>query len=175
MMDSIINRIAVIGILILCLIFTPVAAYAQSGKETHIGVKHPSLIKLLKTDSTMTPPPDSAGTSRHDNFLRNSGYGGPGTYLSTRSNLFFGYEKYQLTRFDRMLEGAQMGAKAGLLLSAVGTTAGMWDEKDSWYLVGALSALGVLLREVTSDETPEWRIRLQWEPERSRRERLPYE
>jgi hypothetical protein len=62
-----------------------------------------------------------------------------------------------------------------LLLSAVGTTTGIWDEKDSWYLVGALSALGVLLRGSMVDDEPEWRIRLHWEPERSYRERQPYE
>jgi hypothetical protein len=174
MIASDINRIAVIGLILQCLVLAADAPSAQTGEETKIGVKYPSLLRSMKNDTSAVAG-DTVGASQHDRFLRSSGFGGPGTYLSVRSNLFFGYEKYQLTHFDRMLEGAQMGAKVGLLLSAVGTTAGMWDEKDSWYLVGALSALGVLLREATADEAPEWRIRLRWEPERSYRGTQPNE
>ncbi|MFH1755568.1 MAG: hypothetical protein ABIA59_07670 [Candidatus Latescibacterota bacterium] len=157
---------------ILCWSFFCVNATAwpqapRSVDRSHIGVKHPPLLKMAKNDSCQSAKPDSAGSPLHESFLRSAGFNESGMAISSTASLFYRYEKYQLTRFDCVMEGAQAGAKIGLFLSAVGTTAGMWDEKSSWYLVGALSALGALLSGTTMDDEPQWRMRLHWEPDRS--------
>jgi len=174
MSASFTGRTAAIFLLLHC--FLPLAgmSYAQSGESDGIGVRNPSLLSVMNEDTTGVEAADSAAAYLQKHFLRNSA-AGPGAYLAMRADLFYGYERYRLTRVDRMMEGAQMGAKVGLLLSAVGTTAGLWDEKDSWYLVGALTALGVLLRGGVVDEDPEWRVRLKWEPDGRRGEVWPGE
>lgn len=172
---SIIKMFFIVNVALQCFIPFDCALSSQSDGQSRIGVKNPSLLKVMRSGSSTASKADSSKSSLHDNFLRSSGFGGPAACISMRSDLFFGYEKYRLTRVESMLEGAQMGAKIGLLMSAVGTTAGLWDEKDSWYLVGALSALGVLLRGTTMDDEPQWRIRLNWEPERSARGVRPLE
>jgi hypothetical protein len=170
-----IKMVIILSLLMQCSIAASEAQTQQSNKHSSIGVKNPSLLRVMKHDSSAVNKTDSTGSSLHENFLRSSGLAGPGTYITMRSDMFFGFEKYQPTHLEYMWEGAQIGAKVGLLMSAVGTTAGLWDEKDSWYLVGALTALGVLLRGSTMDEEPQWRVRLRWEPDRPGRGVEPFE
>jgi hypothetical protein len=161
--------VVISSIWMLCSVPSAKSHAQQSRDESRLGVKHPSLLREMKSDSTATGTADSTGSLAQVGFLRNTGFGVPGTYISMRKDLFFGYERYQVTRFDRMLEGAQLGAKVGLFMSAIGTTSGMWDEDNSWYLVGAMSALGALLLGMPQDDEPQWRVRLQWKPDRSPR------
>lgn len=172
---SMTKMVVLLGLLMQCPIAAVGAQTQQSGQSSNIGVKNPSLLRLMRSDSTAVAAEDSAGSSLHENFLRGGGPGGPGTYIAMRSDMFFGFEKYQPTQLECMWEGAQLGAKAGLFLGAAGATAGLWDEKDSWYLVGAFTALGMLLRGSTMDEEPQWRVRMRWEPDRPGRGVEPFE
>ena len=57
-----------------------------------------------------------------------------------------------------------MGMTMGMIAGAMGMTAGLWDEKSSWYIAGAMAALGAIWGHTKADD-PGWTVRVRWEPE----------
>jgi hypothetical protein len=51
-----------------------------------------------------------------------------------------------------------MGMTAGLFTGAMAGTFGMWDEKTSWYVAGAMGALGAILGGTYGAKDPGFRI-----------------
>lgn len=84
------------------------------------------------------------------------------TYLAVSADRFYGIERYELSRTQCALVGADTGLTLGLMAAALGMTAGLWDDETGWAIAGAAAVLGALRGASKSDE-PEFRIRLRWE------------
>jgi hypothetical protein len=84
--------------------------------------------------------------------------------LATYPMRLYGMEPYELSHVDAALEGIGPAMTMGLLLGAVGTTSGLWDEEGAWYLAGGAAAIGALLGVRKAATDPGWRIRYRWKP-----------
>lgn len=98
-------------------------------------------------------------------FQRNAVQPHPDAFLSLTAGRLCGIRRYELSRIDCALQGGEIGATMGLFLGAVGTTTGIWDESSSWYLLGAMTAIGAILGGTIGADEPQWRVRYQWDPE----------
>ena len=76
----------------------------------------------------------------------------------------YGLTIHEMSTTELALEGVGTGASLGLFAGAVANTLGVWDEDTTWFLVGAMSALGAAWGASKADD-PKYRIRVQWEPE----------
>jgi hypothetical protein len=85
-----------------------------------------------------------------------------GNSLAAYPTLLYGLEKHELSPAAMMLIGAGVGAQAGMFAGAVGNTLGWWNEKATWTMVGALSAIGAALFGAKADD-PSWRNVYLWE------------
>ena len=83
-------------------------------------------------------------------------------YLSVSADRFYGIEHYELSKFQCAVLGADKGLTLGLIAGALGMTAGLWDERASWYIAGAAAALGILRGSSMADE-PQFRVRIRWD------------
>jgi hypothetical protein len=86
-------------------------------------------------------------------------------YLARNTRLLYGYEFYQASEFQCAWEGAGMGMTLGMCAGALGMTAGLWDEKSSWYIAGAMAALGAIWGRSKADD-PGFTVRVRWVPDR---------
>jgi hypothetical protein len=84
--------------------------------------------------------------------------------LTFRSFGFYQLKKYELSRLQCAFRGADMGANYGLFLGALGSTAGLWDEKSSFFIMGAMSLLGAIFGGTIGADDPGWSVRVEWEP-----------
>ena len=82
----------------------------------------------------------------------------PDASLSATANRLCGFRTYELTRMGCALKGAEAGATLGLFVGALGNTTGMWNERNSWFLVGAATALGAILGGTAGADSPKWRV-----------------
>ena len=87
-----------------------------------------------------------------------------GAYLTTHTARMYGLTIHEMSTAELTLEGVGTGASLGLFAGAVANTLGVWDEDTTWFLVGAMSALGAAWGASKADD-PKYRIRVQWEPE----------
>jgi hypothetical protein len=76
---------------------------------------------------------------------------------------FYGLEPYELSRMDCMVQGADMGLTMGMCLGAFGSMAGLWEDKNAWYIAGAMAALGALMGGTSWANNPRLRVRYRWE------------
>jgi len=90
----------------------------------------------------------------------------PGTvgFLTMQAATLYGIEAVQLTPFDMALERAAAGATLGLFAGALGNTAGLWNERTSWAIVGGLAAFGAIMGARKGFEEPAVRLRFRDEP-----------
>ncbi len=102
----------------------------------------------------------AADIPAHDYFRDDAARSLPGDFLTVTANRLCGFRTYELSRLGCALKGAETGATLGMFLGAVGNTTGMWNERSSWFLVGATTALGAILGGTSGAENPAWRIQI---------------
>jgi hypothetical protein len=68
----------------------------------------------------------------------------PPTYLTLSLSPLTIQPYAPVSRFDAALLGAGTGATIGMFVGALGNTFGLFDEKTTWMLTGALAASGAL-------------------------------
>lgn len=83
-------------------------------------------------------------------------------YLAVGADRFYGFERYELSKAQCALYGADSGVTLGLIAGALGMSAGLWDERTAWYIAGAAAVLGALRGASMADE-PAFRVRLRWD------------
>jgi len=84
---------------------------------------------------------------------------------AARRKLLCAPRRIELSRLDYVLQGAGAGANAAMFIGAMANSAGLWDERTSWYLVGAAAGLGAVLGgTVGVPEDSGSRVRIEWEP-----------
>jgi hypothetical protein len=86
-------------------------------------------------------------------------------YLARNTQMLFGYEIYRASQMECAWDGVGMGMTLGMCAGALGMTAGLWEEGTSWYIAGAMAALGAIWGSTKADD-PEWTVRVRWEPEK---------
>jgi hypothetical protein len=86
-----------------------------------------------------------------------------GHYLSALPGYFIGVERHALSTAGCTWRGASIGAGYGLLIGAVGTTTGLFDEDDAFYIIGAMSLLGALLGGTLGPENAAFSSDWRWE------------
>ncbi len=92
------------------------------------------------------------------------GSGSAGGWATYRERLF-GPRRIELSRLDYALHGAGAAANTAMFIGAMANSAGLWDERTSWYIVGAAATLGAVLGgTVAVPEEPGARVRFEWEP-----------
>ncbi len=65
----------------------------------------------------------------------------------------------ELTRFGRIVYGADAGAFRGLSVGHSGSWCGLWEERNAWYLMGAGAALGAIWGGVSTGKNSRVQIR----------------
>ncbi|MBI4720661.1 MAG: hypothetical protein HY770_05485 [Chitinivibrionia bacterium] len=76
---------------------------------------------------------------------------------------FYGLERIELSYMDCVVQGADIGLSMGMLIGALGSTAGVWNDTNAWYIAGAMAAMGAILGGSSWTRDPKWRIRYRWE------------
>lgn len=95
----------------------------------------------------------------------------PGLHSPSRASLaayplrFYGLEQFELSPLDRTVLSLDEGLQMGLFVGALGATTGLFDDSDAWYVVGAVTAIGTLLRLRRNLKDPAYRIRYRWQEE----------
>jgi len=123
-----------------------------------------SLLKpsVIRSDSALVPASLEARMSLTDRFEQNTAR--PlSTYLGVSAARFYGWEWYELPRFECVVAGADMGLTCGLIAGAAGMTSGAWDEPTAWYIAGAAAMLGAIFGGKVMANDPQFRVRLRWE------------
>lgn len=82
-------------------------------------------------------------------------------FLTINAARFYGLEKRELGTLASSVKGAERAASLGLFLGAIGNTLGLWDERSSWMMVGAMAAAGAAYGAKKSDD-PGWSIEYRW-------------
>jgi len=117
---------------------------------------------VVRSDSRLVPAPLEARISLTDRFEQNTAR--PlATYLGVSAARFYGWEWYELPRFECVLGGADIGLTCGLIAGAAGMTSGAWDEPTAWYIAGAAAMLGAIFGGKVMADDPQFRVRLRWE------------
>jgi hypothetical protein len=93
---------------------------------------------------------------------RNTSIPPAGSYLSAYATGTPGLQRYEVSQFRCIVEGAEMGASLGLFVGALGNALGAWDEGKTWLLMGAMSAMGAAVGASKADD-PAWSVRFRWE------------
>lgn len=120
-------------------------------------------IVLPDSHAAITPP---GATSFDNGALLRDGSQSPSYFSLTAHPLrFYGLEQYELTPLDCAILGVDEGLRMGLLIGALGTTTGLFDENSAWYIAGAMTALGAFFGLRSSAKDPTLRIRYRWEEE----------
>ena len=84
-------------------------------------------------------------------------------YISRLPSYYIGVQRHTLSRAECGLRGASMGAGYGLLLGALGTTTGLFDDDEAYYIIGAMSILGALMGSTMGAESNSFRSEWRWE------------
>jgi hypothetical protein len=84
-------------------------------------------------------------------------------YISQLPSYYIGVQRHTLSTAECTLRGASMGASYGLLLGAIGTTTGLFDDDEAYYLIGAMSILGALMGGTLGTESTSFRSEWRWE------------
>jgi hypothetical protein len=82
------------------------------------------------------------------------------------ANKLMGFELYKASRLECAYRGAGMGMTVGMAAGAFGMMAGTWDERETWYIAGAMAALGTLYGGLFKADDPKWNLRIRIEPDR---------
>ena len=116
----------------------------------------------FRSDSNLVATPFQTSVSLSDRFEQNTAR--PlSSYLGVSASRFYGWEKYEISRYQCVLGGADMGMTFGLVAGAAGMSAGAWDEPAAWYVAGAAAVLGAILGDKMLANDPQFRVRLRWE------------
>lgn len=78
----------------------------------------------------------------------------------------YGFERYKASPLECAYQGAGMGMTLGMAAGAFGMMAGAWDERETWYIAGAMAALGSLYGGIFKADDPKWNLRIRVEPDR---------
>lgn len=85
------------------------------------------------------------------------------TYFDRNAERFIGLERYELSRFQCAISGADVGLTYGLIAGAAGMMSGAWDERTGWYIAGAAALAGAIFGGTVKADDPGFRVRLRWE------------
>ena len=151
-----IRRTLIGALLLACYLSQP---KAQSFPGFQLQLRSPSAHAV---DSDLAFPGPREDFLR-DYFERSAVVPFSGSYLSMHAEQIYGLGRHELTRLDLAMEGAGKGATLGLFMGAVANTKGKWDERASWYLVGAATAIGAILGGTVGANEPEKRVRYRWQ------------
>lgn len=106
----------------------------------------------------IVPPADNFF---HEYLRRSAERAFSGGDLLIYAEHLYGLERYTVSPINVLMEGVGAGATIGLFMGAAGSTVGLWDEKSSWYLVGAAAAVGAFLNARDAND-PRKRLRYRW-------------
>ena len=144
-------------VLIVCLFF---AQPSGVGSQTSGGDRASE--RVVPTDTSLALPPagnrDPIVLRLEENTTRPLS-----TYLTTNARRFVGIERYELSRFQCAVSGAEMGFKYGLFAGAAGMASGAWDERTGWCIAGAAALAGAIFGGTVKADDPGFRVRLRWD------------
>ena len=149
--------VAFVALLVMALVASAGAQTLVTSKNVEISIQN-HLLRGAMLRSEYTP----------SDFLRDYRLASdpeiPGDYLAAYSARWYGFQVEELSPVDLALEGVGAGATMGMLVGALGQTLGLWDEDETWLLVGAMAAVGAAWSSSKWDD-PSWRYRLRWDLE----------
>jgi hypothetical protein len=121
-----------------------------------------SRVTAARSDTSFVPTPFQPSISLTDRFQQNTAR--PlSSYLGVSPERFYGWKTYELSHYECVLGGADMGMTFGLIAGAAGMSTGAWDERTAWYVAGAAAALGAIFGSKVLSNDPQFRVRLRWE------------
>ena len=144
-------------VLTVCLFF---AHPSGVGSQTPAG-SHPEE-RAVRTDTSLALPP--AGNRNPITLRLEENTARPlSTYFDRNAERFMGLERYELSRFQCAVSGAEMGFQYGLFAGAAGLASGAWDERTGWYIAGAAALAGAIFGGTAKADDPGFRVRLRWD------------
>jgi hypothetical protein len=87
-------------------------------------------------------------------------------YISVLPSYYIGVQRHTLSTSECILRGTSMGATYGMLIGALGTTTGLFDDDDAYYIIGAMSILGALMGGTLGPESTSFSSEWRWEAAR---------
>ncbi len=83
--------------------------------------------------------------------------------ISMLPSYYIGVQRHTLSTAECAVRGASMGAGYGMLLGAIGTTTGLFDDDEAYYIIGAMSILGALMGGTMGTESSSFSSQWRWE------------
>jgi hypothetical protein len=168
------------AILVLSLLATVPPADGDGASRTHSPADSlgQSTAVESETPAAAEPSPDSVAVDTSAAPPVRSYLFLPDRFYNTGTTLTFsarprgiidgmlGFETYRATRRECALQGAGMGMRLGMAAGAFGMMAGAWDEKETWYIAGAMTALGALYGGLFKADDPKFNLRVRVKTER---------
>lgn len=143
-------------VLIVCLFFAH-----PSGVDSQTSGGDRTSERVVRTDTSLVLP--AAGNRDPLTLRLEENTARPlSTYMTTNAERFVGIERYELSRLQCAMSGAEMGFQYGLFAGAAGMMSGAWDEPAGWYIAGAAALVGAIFGTVKADD-PGFRVRLRWD------------
>jgi hypothetical protein len=152
----------VFAIVVAVSISIPSMARPQALELPALEIRLENYLRAAAFDDDTTPILNNRMSSGGLRFA--DGQTGLDGFLATYPLRFYGMERYEMSHLEMALEGIGPAMTMGMLLGAVGTTTGMFDEDSAWYLAGGMAALGALMGVRKGATDPSWRIRYRWTP-----------
>lgn len=151
---------------ILVVLAASVASTVAAQSIPDVSLRNPTLLSPFDQARVFVPPDPTAGYL--ENYFQRA-LADPDYELNLAMNAYrmYGLERYELTRMESVLYGADRAAMVGLFAAAVGQFAGLWDERTSLYMTGAAAALGAAWGGTLGHGDDDWRIRFRWENDRN--------
>lgn len=171
-----VNHRSIMATLLVALQVVPVALAGQTEVEAEPPSLSPKLFAIAARDSGLLNFPSllDPGWARahlarprlHSGLAFSLSWqrGNPDTFLKAYAERFYGPRRIEFSRLDYALHGAGTGATMGMLAGAMGSAAGIWDDRTGWYLAGATTVLGAILGGTTKPDDGRARVHLRWEP-----------
>ena len=83
--------------------------------------------------------------------------------ISRLPSYYIGVQRHTLSTAECTMRGASMGAAYGMLVGALGTTTGLFDDDEAYYFIGAMSILGALMGGTMGYQSNSFSTEWRWE------------
>ena len=127
-----------------------------------VSLRNPALLSPIDNSKVFVLPDPTQGYLKYY-FQRALANPDNELNLAMHAHRLYGLERYELTRVESVLYGADTAAALGLFAAAVGQFAGLWDERTSLYMVGAAAAAGAVWGGTLGHSKDDWRVRFRFE------------
>jgi len=86
--------------------------------------------------------------------------------ISLSAERLYGYQRFELSTLDCAIYGAATTTTLAMIIGAMGTTFGLFDEQTAWAIIGASALAGGTYGATINANNSDYRIRYRWDLDR---------